>query len=543
MWYIGCKNHIYSNLHLSLNESIKIKRLENTLNNVLITNDENMWGRFFNGREFVMYTKVTMFEEIPNKLNEYFYDNNKFCLIDDKLVCKTVGRYKAIIDQKTWILDVIFPNCYDEEMKIEYIENKNGVFRNWKYDLSDANLSDFVMEKINELSYDNRDIITIIRHLMSEFSSEHSENALICGKWSSDYSDGLSPSAWKSSSHVFREWGINKKPIKYGQCWVFSECFTTVMRFLNIPCRTIYAENSHINPSLNCSIDFSEHQLSNKSEITDNNKYDVLNVNSFLNLENQNCIVDSCDTKDETDFDKCVIYDGDDSYWNIHYWNEIYIPRIENNQFIFSWECADVTPYIKSSDEPCNNYKILGPCKIENILNGIDEIFDFKYLNASINSPFRIWCKKTIIENGDIVSLPYLKSMIYPFYPEQSIYANKKIKLLLDKKVKLLHRTTDVTNNYKMSFERIYEYIHQNNPILFDILNGQLIIQSNIISSDIYYVQQIVLNDKSIVIDIRRQNCLLQNIELIQLNKSSKIISFLITKGSEFWCQIIKILN
>lgn len=557
MWYINCKNHIYSDLKQIANKEIKIIKLEHTNNYILYTEELNLWGKKLDNREFVRYDKIYIFNKIPNELIDNFKDHSEFVLFKDNFVCKTVGRYVSFIDEKKWILDVVFYEKYDKiwsnELRNEYLHGVNGVHLGWKYDINDATMTDFVMNRIEELPYSERTLHNIIRYLMINFSSENDENALIYGKWDNKYSDGIAPSTWKSTSHVFRHWGINKKPIKYGQCWVFAECITCALRFLSIPSRTIYAENSHINNSLNSCIDLSEYDLNIKSEEDNNFFLKIDNMSTFLSINEENLNINE-NEQNKTDYreevNRCTLYNSEDSFWNIHYWNEIYISRKINEELIYSWECLDVTPSILSTDEPYKNFKILGPCRVDDILNINETMYDFKFLHSSVNSPFRIWSKSPFInDNGEIIHVTYLSSLVFPFYPEYSNITNSKCKKLFNKVVKLTTldingnkiNKVDITNSYKTDFLPLYEYIHQNNPIIFNIIDNKLVYQYDCKLKDEYFIQQVSFDKRGVLYTVKQQKCVFELIEILSYPEITKYISILIIKEDKFWCQILKI--
>lgn len=59
------------------------------------------------------------------------------------------------------------------------------------------------------------------------------------GNWSGNYEGGKAPSSWLGSTDIFREYYKTNKPVKYGQCWVFSGVMTTALRALGIPARCV----------------------------------------------------------------------------------------------------------------------------------------------------------------------------------------------------------------------------------------------------------------------------------------------------------------
>ena len=48
------------------------------------------------------------------------------------------------------------------------------------------------------------------------------------GRWDGEYGDGVAPYKWTGSVRILEEYIKNGyKPVKYGQCWVFSAVVTT----------------------------------------------------------------------------------------------------------------------------------------------------------------------------------------------------------------------------------------------------------------------------------------------------------------------------
>lgn len=53
------------------------------------------------------------------------------------------------------------------------------------------------------------------------------DNGVLVGNWSGDYEGGTSPLEWTGSVAILEEYYRTKKPVSYGQCWVFSGLVTT----------------------------------------------------------------------------------------------------------------------------------------------------------------------------------------------------------------------------------------------------------------------------------------------------------------------------
>lgn len=515
--------------------------------------NRKLWGKSIDGNEFVMYSKIRVGEPIPNELKQCFLGVKYFEIIGSNIVCKYIGRYIGEIDGKKWVLDVIFKkpktlNVHDER---NFLKDTIGVYSNWVYDFLDTNMIDFVMEKIERLEPEDRSIINILRMLMCQFSSVNSNSGLIEGKWGGSYSGGIMPTEWKYPSEIFLKWQNTKKPVKYGQCWVYAECMTICLRFLGIPTKTIFATNSHINPALKGYVNFFENESFMKGVNDLNHENDecffrtinpikLIKINNKEDEELEELGVEKGDI-----FDDCKIYSTGDSMWNIHYWNEILISR---DNIRFEWEVLDSCPYLESKNSPYKNKKILGPSKINSIKNGTtDFLYDYNYLHATVNSPFMIWINETTVFNGEVITIPFVHSIVYPFHKEKSIMVNNdNVKKLLKKEIRLEtvsnKRIINVTSNYVMPFKNLYRFLIENNPIIFHIVNSEINNISDDSDEDIYYVQQIVIDNKNVISKIRRQNCMLKNVISVKYKKSSdSILSILIVKGEEFWVQLIKL--
>lgn len=66
------------------------------------------------------------------------------------------------------------------------------------------------------------------------------DNGVLEGRWDGEYSDGVSPQVWTGSTLIMDNYlRTGGRPVKYGQCWVFSAVVNTICRTLGIPCRSI----------------------------------------------------------------------------------------------------------------------------------------------------------------------------------------------------------------------------------------------------------------------------------------------------------------
>ena len=47
------------------------------------------------------------------------------------------------------------------------------------------------------------------------------------GRWDGKYEDGTAPGAWTGSVRILEQYLVTKRPVQYGQCWVFAGVLTT----------------------------------------------------------------------------------------------------------------------------------------------------------------------------------------------------------------------------------------------------------------------------------------------------------------------------
>lgn len=349
-----------------------------------------------------------------------------------------VGRYSFIgEDNKLYYRDVIFEKPDDNLSN--FINCNIGYYGIWTYDIKSTKISKLTMEWVNELPENKRNKRSVIRHLMSKMCSENSNNALMVGKWQGSYTeDGKSPHYWINSSSIFEKRIKTGQPVKYGQCWCFAECLTSMLRYLNIPCRTVCGTNIMIDQNLDSGVDFK--QDLRKDETSDNI---LLRLNSDYIRNLFSSAINGVGFKSE--LDDLKIYDCGDSTWNLHYWNEVWIDD--------HWEVIDSTPVLESlvkledEDKP---KKILGP---SSLLNETPESLDFDRFHAMINSPYRLWATETIIEDDQLITIPYVYSVIFPHSVRNSRYLKlPKIMSLFSKGPKVSYKNNntvvDITSSY-----------------------------------------------------------------------------------------------
>lgn len=70
------------------------------------------------------------------------------------------------------------------------------------------------------------DPVKVARALAAAVNSAD-DDGVIMGNWSDDFSGGTQPTKWIGSKEILRKYYKKKKPVKFGQCWVFSGVLTT----------------------------------------------------------------------------------------------------------------------------------------------------------------------------------------------------------------------------------------------------------------------------------------------------------------------------
>ncbi|NXL88834.1 F13A factor, partial [Alectura lathami] len=241
----------------------------------------------------------------------------------------------------------------DEKEREEYVLNDVGIVfhgdsneiqsRSWNYgqfeeDILDACL--FLMDKA-ELELSGRGNPVKVCRVASAVINSRDDNGVLVGSWANVYDDGVSPSAWTGSVDILLEYYSSKKPVRYGQCWVFAGVFNTFLRCLGIPARLI----------------------TNYSSAHDNNANLQLDV--FVDDEGK---VDDKLTKD--------------TFWNYHCWNEAWMTRPDLPVGFGGWQAVDGTP-----QETSDGMYRCGPASVQAIKHGhVCFQFDAPYVFAEVNS-------------------------------------------------------------------------------------------------------------------------------------------------------------
>nr|CAD7596481.1 unnamed protein product [Timema genevievae] len=198
------------------------------------------------------------------------------------------------------------------------------------------------------------DPVTVTRsisRIVNSNDEDVSVAGVLHGRWDGDYKDGTAPAAWTGSVAILEEYLTTGKEVKYGQCWVFAGVVTTVCRALGIPSRVV----------------------SNLVSAHDANS--SLTVDRYYDLNNE-----------ELDYDP-TNWEGEDSIWNYHVWNDVWMARPDLPLGYGGWQAIDATP-----QETSLGFFQCGPASLEAIKCGaVGFSYDVPFLLASVNADLFRW--------------------------------------------------------------------------------------------------------------------------------------------------------
>ncbi|KAJ8317787.1 hypothetical protein KUTeg_004661 [Tegillarca granosa] len=260
--------------------------------------------------------------------------------------------------------DVYLPN--DQLLK-EYIENDSGVIfqgtnkqiggKPWFFGQFEDKVVDtciYVVQKAfsNKIDKSMADPIKVSRAI-SRISvlyhqvNSQDDNGILAGNWSGDYTGGVSPLKWSGSVAILLEHSETNRPVRFGQCFVFSGIVTTICRALGIPCRSVTNFKSAHDTDGNTTID----------------SYFDIDTGRYL--------------------------DSKDSIWNFHVWNDVWIRRNDLPNGFSGWQVIDATPQERSDGKmQC------GPVSLRSIKEGFtNHLFDAPFVFAEVNGDRVTWGK------------------------------------------------------------------------------------------------------------------------------------------------------
>ncbi|KAH1024363.1 hypothetical protein HUJ05_003856 [Dendroctonus ponderosae] len=260
----------------------------------------------------------------------------------------------------------------------------------WKYDQFEKDILDcslYLVHVVGKVkSHYRSDPVKIARALAAAINSSDDEGA-VQGNWDTNHSGGTAPTKWIGSKEILQKYYKTKKPVKYGQCWVFSGVLTTG-KALGIPARTITNYSSAHDTESSLTVDY---------------------------------YID----------EKGSIIESSDSIWNFHVWNEVWMTRPDLGREYSGWQAIDATPQEMSEDI----YRC-GPSAVVAVKEGeVLRPYDTSFLFAEVNADKIFWRVNLI--NGRVQPIKLLRKDTYGIG-----------KLILTKAPGLLEKE-DITSNYK----------------------------------------------------------------------------------------------
>ncbi|KAG6801709.1 hemocyte protein-glutamine gamma-glutamyltransferase [Apis mellifera caucasica] len=260
----------------------------------------------------------------------------------------------------------------DEQLLDEYILNDVGKIwvgawgsargREWIFGQFDAYVlkaCQLLLERSGIKANSRGDPIQMCRAI-SRIVNSNDDKGVVTGRWDGDYQDGTAPAAWTGSVPILEQFLETGESVKYGQCWVFAGVVTTVCRALGIPSRVV----------------------SNLVSAHDANA--SLSVDRYYSKENE-----------ELEYDPNNV-EGEDSIWNYHVWNDVWMARPDLPKGYGGWQAIDSTP-----QEPSEGVYQCGPASVEAIKQGVVGYnYDVTFMLASVNADLMRWIEDPDSEMG-----------------------------------------------------------------------------------------------------------------------------------------------
>uniref|UniRef100_UPI00358E950F protein-glutamine gamma-glutamyltransferase K-like n=1 Tax=Myxine glutinosa TaxID=7769 RepID=UPI00358E950F len=220
--------------------------------------------------------------------------------------------------------------------------------RSWNFGQFDFGILDACILLLDQgkLPLQGRDSPVTISRVVSALVNSKDDNGVLEGNWSGMYGLGTPPEAWNGSTAILLDFRATRRPVAYGQCWVFSGVATTVLRSLGIPSRPITNfESAH---DADASLSFDVFVDENMEILKDHMK---------------------------------------DSKWNYHSWAEGWMARPDLPLGYGGWQVVDPTPQETSEGVYC-----CGPAPVNAVRDGIVYLkYDIKFVFAEVNSDKVYW--------------------------------------------------------------------------------------------------------------------------------------------------------
>uniref|UniRef100_A0A336LKB0 protein-glutamine gamma-glutamyltransferase n=1 Tax=Culicoides sonorensis TaxID=179676 RepID=A0A336LKB0_CULSO len=306
---------------------------------------------------------------------------NPWCKWDQVYMPKTHNLSEYVLSEGT----LVFRGTYN---RIRPVPWHLGQFQR---DILDCAM--LVISQIANVSSGNRGDPVKVARALSAAVNYNDDNGIVVGSWEDKYPDGISPTKWTSSVEIMQKYWKKRKPVKYGQCWIFAGVLATAARALGLPSRIVTNYNSA------------------------HDRHASLTVDVFVDEDGNR-----------------ISLDRDDSVWNYHVWTEVWMdrPDLEVGPMggYGGWQAVDATPQEQSD----NQYRC-GPASVLAVkLGEIQKPYDHNFLYAEVNADKVYW-----LYSGPTQPLKLLKKDTYA------------IGHFISTKAVGEYRREDITNSYKYS--------------------------------------------------------------------------------------------
>lgn len=207
-----------------------------------------------------------------------------------------------------------------------------------------------IVSQIGRVAAGNRGDPVRVSRALSAAVNYNDDNGVLFGSWEDKYPDGISPTKWSSSVEIMQKYWKKRKPVKYGQCWVFAGVLAAATRALGLPSRIITNYNSA------------------------HDRHASLTVDVFVDDDGNR-----------------INMERDDSVWNYHVWNEVWMerPDLEAGPMgsYGGWQAIDSTP-----QEPSDDQYRCGPASVLAVkLGEVQKPYDHSFLYAEVNADKVYW--------------------------------------------------------------------------------------------------------------------------------------------------------
>lgn len=212
-----------------------------------------------------------------------------------------------------------------------------------------------------------------IARALSAIVNSPDDDGVVEGNWSENFSGGTAPTKWIGSVEILQEYYKRRRPVKFGQCWVFAGTLTASMFDLFF---TVLLNMGYLTLEL----------------------VSLFPVARALGIPSRIITTYSCahDTQASLTVDYFVDENGkvleemnSDSIWNYHVWNEVWMERADLSGVgnYNGWQVVDSTP-----QEMSDGVYRCGPAPVRAVkLGEILRPYDSHFVYAEVNADKLFW--------------------------------------------------------------------------------------------------------------------------------------------------------